>query len=1243
MRFSLFVSILIVWCASTTRSMAQFSLPIEIVGENSHAHAVGDVDGDGWADLIGLDKWWRNQGDGTFAAPMQTITDSGVIPPVMLDVNTDGLPDLVVALTNGQIRYHRNLGGAFTTSSTLIGNWKNASANPNEELPERIELVDINNDGIRDLIVTFSYSVGIWAYNGNASGGFGTRRTIQNGLIYLVDFVFADFNGDGFPDLVYSVDNSGYDEMVIKMNQGVAAGTFGAPIVLNNQQQQAQHMEARDVNNDGILDLVYTKATSGQLVCRPGNGDGTFNLEQVLIPDIPVGAVPSRIYLELIDVDGDGIEDAFMHHLLLRTVSYYPGLGGYTYGPQIIIFQSLAQMGNVVSRDLNNDGILDVLTYGRLSIAHLSEVDTLNWKRELISHMAGGSTIQVGDVDQDGDDDLIVTYREGDGAIVWHPSEDGAFLGRRLVALGGGIPQFMRVADFDGDGLLDVIYTVNPSSNLSSLYWVRNIGEGAFSEPILLRSTYCYFNLLIGDLDNDGYPEVITISSPSSIAPASLSIFRNNGGGILTNIPAPDFTGISELNDVNGDGFLDLCGVANGFKWYRNNGDLTFTVRPTVGSSGTRPQLIDIDDDGVLDVVLGGATVNWFRGLGAGSFSTGQPLFNTSNYLLGQVDVDGDGLVDLLFGGEDTGLFWYKNAPDATIDPNPQTVTSGIYYPFEDSNTLGITDIDGNGRPDFIFRQLISITNPVFQSIFILNYSGEAMLSGRCYVDLDLDGEFGVSDLPAPWLPVNVSPTPSVPHTTSNGTYQYQASAGNYTVSLGAAWPTPLWNVTAGASGYVVEVLGAPIPDLDFILAPAVDSSLVEVSVVLGTAPCSAHNALWLSLRNMGTRIESGTVSLKLDSLFEFIGSGASPISILGDSISWSFDSLGYFQVHTIPVTVRMPSVDHIGMQYTMTGWARTEDVSGAQTGDFNGLYSDVVSCAYDPNDKQVEPAGFGQYGAIDVGTEELFYTIRFQNTGTAPAFVVELRDLLPDLIDPQRLTIASFSHTPSAFFVNEQNELVIRFDGIMLPDSASDPVGSQGFVRFGATLANGAHLNVVENTAGIYFDLNPPIITNTTLTTLVDCDQWIPVASLNGDGNILASDGITFRWYLNGSEFTSSTEPMLEPITPGTYFAVVTSVHGCEAATNEVQVITVGGLELNRGSVAVLPNPFNRSILVRTAGGESIRTAVIVDRSGREVVQVPGAGPELNIDRNGLASGYYFLRITTMDGSIMVLPIIAE
>jgi hypothetical protein len=142
------------------------------------------------------------------------------------------------------------------------------------------------------------------------------------------------------------------------------------------------------------------------------------------------------------------------------------------------------------------------------------------------------------------------------------------------------------------------------------------------------------------------------------------------------------------------------------------------------------------------------------------------------------------------------------------------------------------------------------------------------------------------------------------------------------------------------------------------------------------------------------------------------------------------------------------------------------------------------IVAAYDPNDKHGFPRGYGEQHRIYPGVG-LEYLVRFQNTGNDTAFLVVIRDTLSPLLDVASIRPGAASH-PYTWDIDGQNVLVFTFEDILLPDSTTNLEGSQGFIEFKIAPREGLPLGTrIENRAAIYFDLNAPIITNTTFHTL--------------------------------------------------------------------------------------------------------------------------------------------------------------
>lgn len=139
---------------------------------------------------------------------------------------------------------------------------------------------------------------------------------------------------------------------------------------------------------------------------------------------------------------------------------------------------------------------------------------------------------------------------------------------------------------------------------------------------------------------------------------------------------------------------------------------------------------------------------------------------------------------------------------------------------------------------------------------------------------------------------------------------------------------------------------------------------------------------------------------------------------------------------------------------------------------------------AFDPNDKQAFPIGVDEQHFIEPNTP-LDYQIRFQNTGTDTAFTVVVRDTLSAWLDPATVRPGAASH-PYTWSLSGAGILTLTFANLLLPDSNVNETASHGFIQFSIDQRpdNPSGL-LLENRAGIYFDFNAPVMTNTVFHTI--------------------------------------------------------------------------------------------------------------------------------------------------------------
>ncbi len=153
----------------------------------------------------------------------------------------------------------------------------------------------------------------------------------------------------------------------------------------------------------------------------------------------------------------------------------------------------------------------------------------------------------------------------------------------------------------------------------------------------------------------------------------------------------------------------------------------------------------------------------------------------------------------------------------------------------------------------------------------------------------------------------------------------------------------------------------------------------------------------------------------------------------------------------------------------------------------------------FDPNDKIAFPVGYQAEHYIEQ-TDNLEYMIRFQNTGTDTAHTVIVKDLISEFLDITTIRNISSSHDYE-MTIEDDGELIFRFDDIMLPDSFVNEPASNGFIKFEIDqVSNNPIGTVIYNSAGIYFDFNEPIITNETFHTVGEDYFIIDLVDMTND-----------------------------------------------------------------------------------------------------------------------------------------------
>ncbi len=171
-------------------------------------------------------------------------------------------------------------------------------------------------------------------------------------------------------------------------------------------------------------------------------------------------------------------------------------------------------------------------------------------------------------------------------------------------------------------------------------------------------------------------------------------------------------------------------------------------------------------------------------------------------------------------------------------------------------------------------------------------------------------------------------------------------------------------------------------------------------------------------------------------------------------------------------------------------------------------LYPVAVLCSYDPNDKLVNVSELPPDYSAD--SSELVYTVRFQNTGNYQALNIRILDTLDAALDWNTFRPLAASHPYTATLDAEKGIAQFDFLDIRLPDSLSNEAQSHGFVAFSIRLKPGLSPGEsAYNRAGIYFDVNPPVLTN-RVQTKVNEDVSTRPAPVAGEALLLSPNPVT-------------------------------------------------------------------------------------------------------------------------------------
>jgi hypothetical protein len=458
----------------------------------------------------------------------------------------------------------------------------------------------------------------------------------------------ADFDGDGFPDLLVANQSDGSVTYLrgglggLVRDREIPVGT--APVAL----------ASGDFNNDGAQDAVVVKKDVGKdqdaASFLPGGPRGPAPGAPNDIREIPVGDDPIAVATG--HFDDDAFPDAVVANDLSGDVTYLRG------GPSGLEPGYAVEIGRpptaLVGGDFDGDHLDDILVA-------VSSLNRVFWSKGTTSGPSrtpapidvgnGPFALVVGFYDALSDEDpfpdALVAYRRSGNVTLLQGGPQGPARSAEIPVNAEGAAALLG-GDFDGDGRTDAVVALRPEG----VVVLQRTGSGLVaSAPLPTGKSPS--DLASGDLDGDGFPDVLVANQAS----ANVSYLRGSGDGLVRvkEVSSGNQPIALVCRDFNGDRVADGVSVnagSNNVTFFRGGtgglgrveGDLRVGSAPVALIGG------DFDGDGYLDAIAansGSQNVSFLRGRTSGLARVGELPAQSRPIALLSGDFNGDRYFDL--------------------------------------------------------------------------------------------------------------------------------------------------------------------------------------------------------------------------------------------------------------------------------------------------------------------------------------------------------------------------------------------------------------------------------------------------------------------------------------------------------------------------------------------------------------------------------------------------------------------
>jgi len=682
-----------------------------------------------------------------------------------IDIDGDGQEDLLCAASDALAVHLTGSDGLPTPAVvTTVG-----------ESVREFASADLTGDAIADAAFTVGDGTGVMVRAGAGDGTFGPGSFIAVAGARGLAALDADLDGD--VDLVVGAGSS----VVVLLNDGAGGFTPGSQTALSSV---ALRIRAGDIDGDGVDDLgVLEVGDAAAYVLTSLSGDGAGGFASTSSRVVPEWSPDFR----LADMNADGMLDA----VVLRFedegfVDVFPG-SATGFGAPVSSPTTSDNGVAIAVLDADGDGHLDALCSGSSAwellsgdgagglatelfeipgvldggvgvietvagtVLGLSRDEQLEVRTRvdgeigtrILASSGDATAIGVGDVDADGDADIILGVDIGQARLLVYLQEAGGFADHVEYEIDSSFPTEISVGDLTGDGVPDIVVSLD---GVPGLVMLEGVAGDVPSAPEAITGLRLGTSVSLADWDGDADLDLVAYGSFFQYGyDDGPGVFLNDGGELSLHLVGSHVLlgqkGQAGGVDYTGDGVMDLIASSGPGFFYGEDEGGGLTALELVGAGGLSEDLVtgDFDGDGLPDAARAGSAGVGLLLNADGAFSGETLISDQDRGDLHAADFDGDGDLDLAASGEH-GLLDGSVDVELLINSGGAFTSSRIGTSYE-STAMSGGDVNGDGRVDIVTGTSESIFSEL---TVVMIHEGLA-----CPADFNGDGVLNILDFVA--------------------------------------------------------------------------------------------------------------------------------------------------------------------------------------------------------------------------------------------------------------------------------------------------------------------------------------------------------------------------------------------------------------------------------------------------------------------------------------------------------------